>query len=89
MVKVGSQPAPYRLGKRLPWPAFWSSMLGLSLLSGCTRAPETEPFPAEQIEITRVVDGQPYFLVANGNAYREIEPNRRWQLVGLEEQLVL
>lgn len=81
MVKAVNPRAPYRPGKRLPWPAFWSSMLGLSLLAGCTRMPETEPFPAEQIEITRVVDGQSYFLVANGNAYREIEPNRRWQLV--------
>jgi len=31
--------------------------------------------------MTRVVDGQKYFVVDNGNAYREVEPGKSWEYV--------
>ncbi len=51
----------------------------LLAIIGCNRSHSVIPFDAERIEMAAVVDGEKYFVVDDGNAYREVDPGKSWE----------
>ncbi len=51
------------------------------LSSGCNRATLVPPFEQERVELTYETDGGKFYVVDDGNAYRETQAGEAWELV--------
>lgn len=51
------------------------------LNSGCNRATLVPPFEQERVELTYETDGGKFYVVDDGNAYRETQAGEAWELV--------
>ena len=49
--------------------------------SGCNQATLVPPFEQERVELTHETDSGKFYVVDDGNAYREIQAGEAWELV--------
>lgn len=49
--------------------------------SGCNRSQQVAPFESERLELALETDDGKFYVVDDGNAYREVQPRETWELV--------
>ncbi len=56
-------------------------LLTMALALGCHRPQMVAPFASERIELSYEHDGQRYYVVDDGNMYRQTDQPEAWELV--------